>query len=399
MDWTLERGEQVTGVPAEIIREVAHAYAKADRAMICWTLGITEHHNAVDNVLVADQSRAADRPRRGLRQRREPAPRPEQRAGRRRHGRHPEQAPRLPGHRAGRRGARAVRGAPGACRSRRSTAGHLTQMFEAMERGELTAVYVIGENPATRARPTDPHARSCSTGLDCLIVQDLFMTKTAELADVVFPASATLAFESDGTVTNSERRVQRVRKALDPPGSARDDIWIIAQLADAARAPTGATSPRTKRGRSCARSEPDARRHELASASRSWAASSGRARTSRTPGHAVPARPALGVRRSRGAGREGAVLVVIDEPPVDELSDGLPAAAHDRAAAGLLQHRRADRRLHVAAATRRDDRGLARGCRADGADRGGVRAGLEPSRHGGGAGARRPRRCGPASCS
>ena len=50
-DWTLERGEAVTGVPADVIREVAHAYAKADRAMICWTLGITEHHNAVDNVL------------------------------------------------------------------------------------------------------------------------------------------------------------------------------------------------------------------------------------------------------------------------------------------------------------------------------------------------------------
>ena len=51
MDWTLERGEAVTGVPAGVIREVAHAFAKADRAMICWTLGITEHHNAVDNVL------------------------------------------------------------------------------------------------------------------------------------------------------------------------------------------------------------------------------------------------------------------------------------------------------------------------------------------------------------
>ena len=51
MDWTLERGAEVTGVPAEVIREVAHAYAKADRAMICWTLGITEHHNAADNVL------------------------------------------------------------------------------------------------------------------------------------------------------------------------------------------------------------------------------------------------------------------------------------------------------------------------------------------------------------
>jgi predicted molibdopterin-dependent oxidoreductase YjgC len=61
-------------------------------------------------------------------------------------------------------------------------------------------------------------------------VQDLFMTRTAELADVVFPAS-NAAFESEGTVTNSERRVQRVRAALTPPGNAKDDIWIIAQLA------------------------------------------------------------------------------------------------------------------------------------------------------------------------
>jgi formate dehydrogenase major subunit len=67
-------------------------------------------------------------------------------------------------------------------------------------------------------------------GLDTLIVQDMFLTKTAELADVVFPA-ANSAFETDGTVTNSERRVQRVRKALDPPGDAHDDIWIIAQMA------------------------------------------------------------------------------------------------------------------------------------------------------------------------
>src|SRR5688572_26738760 len=51
MEWTLDRGEAVTGVPADVIREVAHAYAKVDKAMICWTLGITEHHNAVDNVL------------------------------------------------------------------------------------------------------------------------------------------------------------------------------------------------------------------------------------------------------------------------------------------------------------------------------------------------------------
>jgi formate dehydrogenase major subunit len=98
-----------------------------------------------------------------------------------------------------------------------------------MERGDLTAVYVIGENPASSEADAQ-HARHLLEGLDMLIVQDIFLTQTAEMADVVLAASNS-AFESEGTVTNSERRVQRVRKALEPPGNARDDIWIIAQLA------------------------------------------------------------------------------------------------------------------------------------------------------------------------
>ena len=102
-------------------------------------------------------------------------------------------------------------------------------MFEAMERRELTAVYCIGENPASSEADAN-RAKELLRGLDTLIVQDIFFTRTAELADVVLPA-ANSTFESEGTVTNSERRVQRVRKALDPPGDARDDIWIIAQLA------------------------------------------------------------------------------------------------------------------------------------------------------------------------
>jgi formate dehydrogenase major subunit len=102
-------------------------------------------------------------------------------------------------------------------------------MFEAMDRGELTSLYVIGENPAASEADVT-HARRLLEGLDTLIVQDIFLTQTAELADVVFPASNS-AFEAEGTVTNSERRVQRVRKALEPPGNARDDIWIIGELA------------------------------------------------------------------------------------------------------------------------------------------------------------------------
>ena len=75
---------------------------------------------------------------------------------------------------------------------------------------------MLGENPA-QSEADATHANELLEGLDCLIVQDIFLTRTAEMADVVLPASASWC-EAEGTVTNSERRVQRVRKALDPPG-------------------------------------------------------------------------------------------------------------------------------------------------------------------------------------
>ena len=74
------------------------------------------------------------------------------------------------------------------------------------------------------------HAVSLLEGLDHLVVQDILLTKTAELADVVLPATAAWC-EAEGTVTNSERRVQRVRKALEPPAGARDDIEILLEIA------------------------------------------------------------------------------------------------------------------------------------------------------------------------
>jgi formate dehydrogenase major subunit len=228
MGWTLERGERVTGIPADVIREVARAYATAERAMICWTLGITEHHNAVDNVLALINlgllTGHVGRYGSGL----NPLRGQNNVQGGGDMGAIPNK---LPGfqdietdHAARERFERAW-GRP----IMPKRGWHLTGMFEAMERGELTAVYCIGENPASSE--ADGHrAKKLLENLDTLIVQDIFMTKTAELADVVLPA-ANAAFESEGTVTNSERRVQRVRKVLEPPGQARDDIWIIAQLA------------------------------------------------------------------------------------------------------------------------------------------------------------------------
>jgi predicted molibdopterin-dependent oxidoreductase YjgC len=106
---------------------------------------------------------------------------------------------------------------------------HLSDMFVAMGEHELTALYVIGENPA-QSEADVSHAVALLEGLDHLVVQDMFLTRTAQLATVVLPATAGWC-EADGTVTSSERRVQRVRKALEPPDGARDDIEIIVALA------------------------------------------------------------------------------------------------------------------------------------------------------------------------
>jgi predicted molibdopterin-dependent oxidoreductase YjgC len=241
-DWTLERGEVVTGVPADAIRDLAHAYAKADRAILCWTLGITEHHNAVDNVLSlinlgllcghVGRYGSGLNPLRGQ----------NNVQGGGDMGAIPNK---LPGFQDVEHDdeARARFEAAWDCTIPPRYGKHLSAMFEAMERRELTAVYVIGENPA-RSEADAAHAKLLLEGLETLIVQDIFMTATAELADVVLPAASSWA-ESEGTVTNSERRVQLMRKALDPPGDARDDIWIIAELASRLGRDWGDVSPRS----------------------------------------------------------------------------------------------------------------------------------------------------------
>jgi formate dehydrogenase major subunit len=226
--WTLARAEAVTGVAAADIAALAHAYARADRAQLCWTLGITEHHNAVDNVvalinlalLTGHVGRAGSGlcPIRGQ----------NNVQGGGDMGAIPN---RLPGFQDI---------ADDAARARFDAAWgttipprygkHLTAMFEAMEHGELRTVYCLGENPA-QSEADVRRSRRLLEGLDHLVVQDIFLTKTAEMAHVVLPATAAWC-ESEGTVTNSERRVQRVRKALDGPVGARDDLDILLGLAE-----------------------------------------------------------------------------------------------------------------------------------------------------------------------
>jgi formate dehydrogenase major subunit len=239
--WTLEEGERVTGVPATAIRELAHSFGRATYPQLCWTLGITEHHNAVDNVfalinlalLVGGVGRhgAGLQPLRGQ----------NNVQGGGDMGAIPNKFP----------GFQDVE--DNEIRARFDDAWgatvppenglHLTGMFEAMEHGELQALYVIGENPA-QSEADKQRAIELLKGLDHLVVQDIFLTRTAELADVVLPGCAGWA-ESEGTVTSSERRVQRVRKALDPPGDARDDIAIVHALAERLGADLGPSEAET----------------------------------------------------------------------------------------------------------------------------------------------------------
>jgi formate dehydrogenase major subunit len=225
--YTLEYAERETGVPAELIREMAHAYATADRAMICWTLGITEHHNAVDNVLalidLALLTGHVGRYGSGI----NPLRGQNNVQGGGDMGALPD---RLPGFQHVENDAlRARFDAAWGVPVPPKRGWHLSGMFDAMDRGDLTALYVIGENPV-QSEADQHRTKRLLDGLDFIVVQDIFLTKTAEIADVVLPASAAWA-EADGTVTNSERRVQRVRHALNPPGDARDDLWIVYELA------------------------------------------------------------------------------------------------------------------------------------------------------------------------
>jgi predicted molibdopterin-dependent oxidoreductase YjgC len=223
----LDRAARITGVPAELIERMALDYARADRAMICWTLGITEHHNAVDNVFslidLALLTGHVGRYGSGL----NPLRGQNNVQGGGDMGALPNK---LPGFQdvedaVARAKFERVWGAPVPAKN----GWHLTEMFEAMARGDLTALFVLGENPA-QSEADSTHTLERLRKLETLVVQDIFLTKTAEMADVVLPASASFC-EAEGTVTSSERRVQRVRRAVPPPGEARDDIVILCDLA------------------------------------------------------------------------------------------------------------------------------------------------------------------------
>ncbi len=222
----------ICGIPAGTLREVARAYATAQSAMILWGMGVSQHVHGTDNVrcLIALATVAGQigKPGSGL---------------------HPL------------RGQNNVQGA--------SDAGLIPMMFPNYQRvtdkaahawfenfwdtkldnqpgytvveimdkilapesdpHKVRGMYVMGENPAM-SDPNLNHTRHALASLEHLVVQDIFMTETAWLADVVLPASAWP--EKTGTVSNTDRMVQLGKKAMDPPGQARADLWIIQKLAE-----------------------------------------------------------------------------------------------------------------------------------------------------------------------
>lgn len=225
MKYDLDEAEKVTGVDKELIRQAALLYAKTEKAGIFYTLGITEHTHGTENVMSLANL--------GM----------------------------LTGHvgiESG--GINPIRGqnnVQGACdlgalpntypayakvtdpKAREffesvwktplspNLGYQIPEMFNQAVKGNVKAMYIMGEDPVL-SDPDANHVKRALNNLDLLVVQDIFMSDTAKLADVVFPA--TCYAEKDGTFTNTERRVQRVRKAVAPPGQARNDWSILCDV-------------------------------------------------------------------------------------------------------------------------------------------------------------------------
>ena len=225
-DFTPEEMAPICGIPADTLREVARSFARAENAIIFWGMGVSQHTHGTDNArclialsLICGQ---VGRPGTGL---------------------HPL------------RGQNNVQGASDAglipmffpdyksVESPEMIAKYekawgkkldpkrgktVVEIMDAVHADEIKGMYIMGENPAM-SDPDLNHARGALAHLEHLVVQDLFLTETASYADVILPASAWP--EKDGTVTNTNRQVQMGRKALPLPGDARQDLWIIQDLA------------------------------------------------------------------------------------------------------------------------------------------------------------------------
>jgi formate dehydrogenase major subunit len=227
MKYSPELMAPICGVPAQTIREVARLYATSKASMILWGMGISQHVHGTDNarclIALALMTGQIGRPGTGL----HPLRGQNNVQGASDSGLIPMMYPnyqRVDNPEAKARfaklwGARDLDPKPGLT---------VVEIMHAAKRKEIRGMYIMGENPAMSDPDTD-HAREALAALDHLVVQDIFLTETAYLADVVLPATAWP--EKDGTVTNTDRMVQLGRKAIEPPGAAKEDLWIIQEIA------------------------------------------------------------------------------------------------------------------------------------------------------------------------
>ena len=219
-----ESSRPVTRVPAEELRAAARLYATGGNGAIYYGLGVTEHSQGSSTVMaIANLAMATGnigRPGVGV----NPLRGPEQRAGRLRHGQLPARAARLSPH-PDADDARPVREATGASRSTPSRACGSPTCSMPRSMARFKAIYIQGED-ILQSDPDTQHVAAGLAAMDCVIVHDLFLNETANYAHVFLPGSTFL--EKDGTFTNAERRIQLVRKVMEPANGYGD--WEVTQL-------------------------------------------------------------------------------------------------------------------------------------------------------------------------
>jgi len=227
-DFSPEKMSEICGIEADVLRDVARTFAGAQSAMIFWGMGVSQHIHGTDNsrCLISLALMTGQVGRKGT-------------------GLHPL------------RGQNNVQGASDAglipmflpdyqtvtndgVRSAFTSVWNsgdfsaergltVTEIMDAVHEGHISGMYILGENPAM-SDPDVEHARDALSKLTHLVVQDIFLTETANYADVILPASAFA--EKTGTVTNTNRQVQMGRPAVTPPGEAKEDWWIEVELAN-----------------------------------------------------------------------------------------------------------------------------------------------------------------------
>jgi formate dehydrogenase major subunit len=210
------------GIPASEIREVARLYATSRASMIFWGMGISQHIHGTDNarclIAMAMMTGQIGRPGTGL----HPLRGQNNVQGASDVGLIPMMLPDYT--RVDNPGGRERFEAEWGVKIDPMPGLTVVEIMDAVHAGQIRGMYIMGENPAM-SDPDVHHARQALAKLEMLVVQDIFLTETGYLADVILPASAFP--EKTGTFSNTDRAVQLGRQALDPPGEARQDLWII----------------------------------------------------------------------------------------------------------------------------------------------------------------------------